>query len=190
VLKDAPERLLAGVPVVHNRAMEEVRYYYHREKLLFLSILPPALLAHGIYMVLNPQTYSHKGPGHAVAMGIMSIMFALCFGLWISFRLLSTKPAIIIGPEGITDGTVWNALGFVPWTNVISVTQKHKGWVEIFVLPDNRLYPTTLWKTLMKMAIGSELIRVPVGLITGPGESFTAVLRTYMESARDTQPPG
>jgi hypothetical protein len=171
-----PERLLAGALVVHNRAMEEVRYYYDRKKFL------PDILAMviGICCGVIPIIFPMGNDATTHLMGRLTWLGLVLLGFWSlwrdSYAFFLKKPAIILTSEGIADNSLRESPGFVPWEHLSSEAHRFGKFLVL--------------ELLTKSHDKQENPSVPLAKLDRNPEEIEAQVRKFLKSAHDAQPPG
>jgi hypothetical protein len=98
---------------------EEIRIQSNKKKLLILILLAGMFVLIGIYILVVESS-----KGFTLIQGICLLSIAL-FG-WGGIvgvsKILDKKPGLILNNLGITDNSSVNAVGFIPWSDILSIS--------------------------------------------------------------------
>jgi hypothetical protein len=108
------------------------------------------------------------------AVGVVAILFFGSIAIYCVYRLLWWRPAVVIGPSGITDNASLLGIGHLPWSDVESVVSyTFRGRPMLGIVPrdlDGVVQRLSWWK---RHAIKANLVLgcAPVNLpqVTLPG---------------------
>ena len=91
--------------------------YPHRGKLLLVLLGAVAFVAIGVFFLWY-RDVSIIGRIEMILVGVASILFFGLVALYVVYRLVWRRPALIIGPEGIVDRASVIGVGRLSWSEV------------------------------------------------------------------------
>jgi len=118
--------------------------------LLFASALGVVLLLYGV---------SHDGTDRLVALaaGILGTLIVLPAAVYLIYRAVQDRPALIIGERGFTDHASITGVGYVAWDEVAGV-RLDRIWVAIKLRdPDPVIARQPAWRRAM-MRMNSKVV--------------------------------
>jgi hypothetical protein len=97
-----------------------------RTKLAALFILALLFVAAGLWFLLKPQDIASSAfndEGVLRLIGVATLVFSSGCSIFIINKLTDKKPGVVISDDGFLDRSNAGSIGFVPWSDVISIDE-------------------------------------------------------------------
>lgn len=123
-----------------------------------------------------------------VAVGLAAIFFFGAVAIYSAYRLLRWRPAVVIGPGGITDDASLLGVGHVPWSNVAFLAPyRFRGQAMLGVVPrdlDLVLEYLSWWKRLAvkcNLALGCAAVNLPQVTLPGTADDLAKLIASRFD---------
>ncbi len=176
--------------VVHNRAMEEVRYYFDRNRAKRFLIGAGPLFIFGISL----KVFARSNPSFLFGQGsiVGSALFFLGLGLIFHnhHQFRTKQPALFLSAEGIFDNTWGNGKGLVPWSRVASIKSLGKSSISVNLLPTDSPREPRIWDSYYVSVPKQESFEIDCRDLGVSKPELEAQLQAFMKAVHDPQPTG
>jgi len=165
----------------------EIVIYPDRKKLLLVLLGACGFVILGI-VVLQIQGIGVVRRLEMIVAGVASISFFGSVAAYAVYRLLRWRPAVVIGPGGITDNASLLGIGRLPWNDVEYVMPyRFRGQPMLGVVPrdlDGMLRRLSWWHGLaikMNLALGCAPVNLPQVTLPGTTDDLAKLIASRFD---------
>jgi hypothetical protein len=103
-----------------------IEFKLSKSKLIGLLFVSVIFITLGIAFIVDPEkyiSYSYRSSSLIFIVGIASVIFASLGLIIIIKKLFDKTPGLVIDDKGIFDNASGVSAGFIPWSDVIEITE-------------------------------------------------------------------